>query len=139
MKHYLLDTSALLTLRDDEDGADIVADLMYQAQESKVKCFGCFMTLMEVFYRVWKDENELAGRIAYEKCQSLPIEWIHESKNLLEFSAKIKAQDKLSLADAWIAASAIQGNAILVHKDPEFISLKCPQIKLPYKQEENGK
>ena len=133
MKRYLLDTSALLTLRDDEDGADMVADLLYQAQENRAICFVCFMTLMEVFYRVWKDESELAGRIAYEKCQSLPIQWVHESKGLLEISARLKAQYPLSLADAWIAASAIHENATLVHKDPEFISLKCPQLQLPYK------
>jgi len=88
---------------------------------------------MEIFYRVWKDENELAGRIAYEKCQSLPVQWVHESKSLLEVSARLKAQHSLSLADAWIAASAIQENAILVHKDPEFITLECPQLQLPYK------
>jgi len=133
MKRYLLDTSALLTLRDDEEGAGIVADLLYQAQERKVICLASFMTLMEIFYRVWKDESELAGRIAYEKCQSLPIQWVHESKNLLEVSAGLKAQYSLSLADAWIAASAIQENAILVHKDPKFISLECPQLQLPYK------
>ncbi len=133
MKRYLLDTSALLTLRDDEDGADMVADLLYQAQENRAICFACFMTLMEVLYRVWKDENELAGRIAYEKCQSLPIQWVHESKDLLEISASLKAQYPLSLADAWIAASAIQENATLVHKDPEFSSLECPQLQLPYK------
>lgn len=133
MKRYLLDTSALLTLRDDENGADVVADLMYQAQEGKNRCFACFLTLMEIFYRVWKDENELTGRLAYEECQSLPIEWVHESQKLLEASAEIKAKNKLSLADAWIAASAIQEGAILVHKDPEFISVKCPQIELSYK------
>jgi hypothetical protein len=36
------------------------------------------MSLMELFYRVWKDEGELKGRLAYEQCQSLPIIWIHE-------------------------------------------------------------
>ncbi len=133
MKRYLLDTSAFLTLRDDENGADLVADLMYQAQEGKCQCFACFISLMEILYRVWKDENESAGRLAYEECQSLPIEWVHESKKLLETSAEIKAKNKLSLADAWIAASAIQECAILVHKDPEFISIECQQIKLPYK------
>ena len=133
MKRYLLDTSALLTLRDNEKGADLVADLMHQAQEGKCQCFSCFITLMEIFYRVWKDENELSGRMAYEGCQSLPLTWIHETKKLLEASAEIKAQNKLSLADAWIAASAIQEGAILVHKDPEFTSIDCPQIKLPYK------
>lgn len=133
MKRYLLDTSAFLTLRDDENGADIVADLMFNAQDGKCQCYGCFISLMEIFYRIWKDEDELAGRLAYEECQSLPINWVHESKKLLETSAEIKAKNKLSLADAWIAASAIQESAILVHKDPEFISLDCPQIELPYK------
>ena len=61
MKHYLLDTSALLTLRDDEPGADHVAELLALAGKNKVRCLGCFMTLMEVFYRVWKDEGEAAG------------------------------------------------------------------------------
>ncbi len=133
MKNYLLDTSALLTLRDDVDGADIVAELLYKAQEGECKCFACFFSLMEVLYRVWKDENELAGRLAYEECQSLPIEWIHETKKLLEASAKIKATNKLSVVDAWIAASALQESAILVHKDPDFIPVECLQLELPYK------
>lgn len=134
MKRYLLDTSAFLTLRDDENGADQVAELMYQAQNGKSQCFACFLSLMEIFYRVWKDENEQAGRLAYEECQSLPVKWVHETKSLLEKSAEIKAKNRLSLADAWIAASAIQEGAILVHKDPEFILLDCPQLVLPYKE-----
>ena len=133
MKYYLLDTSALLTLRDDEDGADLIAELLYQAQKDECRCYACFLSLMEILYRVWKDENELAGRLAYEECQSLPIKWIHETKELLEASAKIKATNKLSVVDAWIAASALQEGAILVHKDPEFISVECLQLELPYK------
>ena len=39
---------------------------------------------MEVLYRVWKDEDERAGRLAYEQ---------------------LKARYSLSLADAWIAAA----------------------------------
>ena len=91
MKRYLLDTSALLTLRDNESGADQVAEIFKQAQQEKAICFGCFMSLMEVFYRVWKDENEQEGRLAYQQCLSLPIEWIHENQALLEKAAEIKA------------------------------------------------
>lgn len=133
MKYYLLDTSALLTLRDDERGADTVAELLQKAQDGECKCFACFLSLMEILYRVWKDEDEFAGRLAYEECRSLPIQWIHETENLLVASAKIKATNKLSVVDAWIAASALQENAILVHKDPEFISVECLQLELPYK------
>jgi len=133
MKRYLLDTSALLTLRDNEPGADEVAELLYQAQQGQALCFGCFMTLMEVLYRVWKDESELAGRLAYQQCLSLPIEWIHQNSPLLEKAAEIKARHPLPLADAWIAATAQLHSAILVHKDPEFAALDGLQQILPYK------
>lgn len=133
MKRYLLDTSALLTLRDNEAGADQVAEILHQTQQAKAQCFGCFMSLMEVFYRVWKDESEQEGRLAYQQCLSLPIEWIHEHRTLLEKAAEIKARHQLSLVDAWIAATAILQGAELVHKDPEFTVVDCQQMVLPYK------
>jgi predicted nucleic acid-binding protein len=133
MKHYLLDTSALLTLRDDEPGAARVADILALSSHGKVLCSGSFMSLMEVFYRVWKDEGEAAGRLAYEQCQSLPMAWVHETPELLESAAAHKAQHALSLADAWIAASAQLASAVLVHKDPEFDPLAMEQETLPYK------
>jgi predicted nucleic acid-binding protein len=91
----LLDTSALLTLRDDEPGAARVEE----ALEHPRRCYACFLSRMEVLYRVWKDEDERAGRLAYEQ---------------------LKARYSLSLADAWIAAAAQQVGATLLHKDPEF-------------------
>jgi len=134
MKHYLLDTSAVLTLRDDEQGADLVAKILMQAEAGKVTVFGCFMTLMEVLYRVWKDENEVEGKLAYAQCKSLPIVWIHESTELLEQASAIKANYQLSLADAWIAASAVLQGACLVHKDPEFEVIdSIEQELLPYR------
>lgn len=133
MKCYVFDTSALLTLRDNESGAEQVADLLYQAESVKIKGIVCFISLMEVLYRVWKDEGEQEARLAYEQVQSLPLTIIHESTPLLEKAAAIKATERLSLADAWIAATAILEGATLVHKDPEFGCLQCRQMTLPYK------
>lgn len=112
----LLDTSALLTLRDDEPGADRVEQALKQPQH----CCTCFMSRMEVLYRVWKDEDERAGRLAYEQLKALPLQWIEVSEPLLERAASIKACHSLSLADAWIAAAAQEIGATLLHKDPEF-------------------
>lgn len=134
MKRYLLDTSAFLTLRDDEDGADKIAEILRLSQRQKARCFGCFITLMEILYRVWKDEGEHEARLAYEQCQTLPVIWIHENRQLLEKAAEIKAKHGLSVADAWISASAILQDSILVHKDPELEALNCPQLHLPYKE-----
>jgi ribonuclease VapC len=116
MPAFCLDTSAILTLRDDEPGAERVAMLL----EGTDPCFACFMTRMEVLYRVWKDEGERSGRLAYEQLQSLPIQWVDQTESLLLEASRIKALHRLSVADAWIAAAALLGRATLLHKDPEF-------------------
>lgn len=96
MSGFLLDTSALLTLRDNEPGAARVSQILREANNGGLPCYGCFISLMEVFYRVWKDEGEFAGREAYINCIALPIHWIHESSALLERAASIKATYPLS-------------------------------------------
>ena len=133
MRRFLLDTSALLTLRDDEAGADRVAEVLGLATRGKAKCYGCFITLMEVFYRVWRDEDQAAGQLAYQQCQALPIEWMPSSDSLLVKAAEYKALFPLSIADAWIAACASEQSAVLMHKDPEFKALPVVQELLPLK------
>ena len=137
MKRFLLDTSALLTLRDDEPGAQRVAEVLQLASQGKAKCYGCFMSLMEVFYRVWRDENKQAGQLAHQQCLALPIEWLHSSDSMLAKAAEFKARHNLSLADAWIAACAEEQGATMLHKDPEFKSLAVVQEFLPMKLTKN--
>lgn len=135
MSSCLLDTSALLTLRDNEAGADRVAELLKAAAAGEQRCYGCFMSLMEMYYRVWKDEGQEAGYQAYQSCLALPVDWVHETAALLKLAAKLKAEHPLSLADAWIAAAALQQQATLVHKDPEFAHLPgLLEERLPYKK-----
>ena len=134
MKCFLLDTSALLTLRDNEPGAQRVAEVLHLTKQGKAKCYGCFMSLMQVLYRVWRDESKQASQLAYQQCLALPIEWLHSNDALLTKAAEFKALHPLSLDDAWIAACALKHGAILVHKDPEFKPLAIAQEFLPHKQ-----
>lgn len=130
---YVLDTSALIALRADEPGAAFVVDLLGRAQQGAARCLVCFMSLMEVFYCVWRIEGELEGETAYRLCLSLPVEIIRESPELLAGAARMKAENCLSLADSWIAAAARITDATLVHKDPEFSALPLKQEALPLK------
>ena len=116
MPAFCLDTSAILTLRDDEPGAERVAMVL----EGPNPCFACFIARLEVLYRAWKDEGERSGRLAYEQLQSLPIEWVDQTEALLLEASRIKALHRLSVADAWIAAAALLSRATLLHQDPEF-------------------
>lgn len=47
---YVLDTSALLTLIEDEAGADQVQELLEKATRNEVVLFVSFISFMEVYY-----------------------------------------------------------------------------------------
>ena len=121
----------MLTLRDDEPGDERVAEVLQLASQGKANCYGCFMSLMELLYRVWRDESKQAGQLAHQQCLALPIEWLHSSDSMLVKAAEFKALHSLSLADAWIAACAAEQGATLLHKDPEFKPLAVVQELLP--------
>jgi predicted nucleic acid-binding protein len=110
-----------------------VAEVLGLATLGKAKCYGCFITLMEVYYRVWRDEGKASGQLAYQQCTALPIEWLSNSESLLSIAAEYKATYPLSVADAWIAACATEQGAVLLHKDPEFKPLPVTQEMLPLK------
>ena len=63
---------------------------------------------MEMLHRVWKDEDERAGRLAYQQLKAPPLHWVEASEPLLEQAASIKARHSLPLADAWITTAAQQ-------------------------------
>jgi predicted nucleic acid-binding protein len=100
--NFLLDTSALVTLLEDEAGADRVEAILRHEEVAIV-----WTTLLEIFY--------------------IPI---------LLTAGDLKANYRISLADAIIAAYALHHKAILVHKDPELSAL-AGQLRLealPFKK-----
>lgn len=122
-QRWLLDTSAILALRSDEPGADRVAAVLRMARRRDGSVLVSFMSRMELLYCVWRDEGEEAARQAIRLLDAAAVRWVSCEPNILEAAACIKARGGLSVADAWIAATAQIHKAILVHKDPEFASL----------------
>jgi len=117
---FVLDTSALLALRGDEAGANRVETLLSRARDNKCRLLISFMSRMEVLYLVWREEGELAAREALRLVDSFKIEWVSCGPRILEIASRLKAKGGLSIADSWIAATAIDRDATLIHKDPEF-------------------
>jgi predicted nucleic acid-binding protein len=132
---FILDTSALLAYIEDEDGAEYAEDLLTKAERNEITLYIAFVSLTEVMYITLqeKDEGTAQARVDLIKSLSCTIE---ESSESLNFSAaRLKAKNRISLADAYIAALCQEQNGILVHKDPEFekLSPAINQHKLPYK------
>ena len=129
---YLLDTSAILTFLEDEDGAERVEAILRQEQIVLPYC-----VLLEAYYVTLQEQTEDVADRRYALLKQLPatILWEMDEPTLLT-AARFKAQHRLSLADAIIAAFALRQDAILVHKDPELEALTgtVEQEILPYKK-----
>ncbi len=67
MNTYVLHSAALLALRDDESGADQVAELVGLAHARQCVCLASFVSLMDLIYRVWRDEGEALAHLAYDQ------------------------------------------------------------------------
>jgi predicted nucleic acid-binding protein len=128
---YLLDTSALLTFIEDEDGSDRVEEILRGA--------GILLpwpVLMETYYITLQKKGRAEADRRYALIRQLKAEILWEmDEPILLTAARLKAEHHISLADAVIAAFALQHHAILIHKDPEFEALTgfLPMEALPYK------
>lgn len=135
-KGYVLDTSAILAFTKDETGSNIVEDILKLADKGENPVYLSFVSFMELYYITWQEKSEDSAKELIVLVKSLPVYRIDSSERLALLAGSIKANHRLSVADAFIAATAIDKGAILVHKDPELkiISKYTETKELPYRQ-----
>ena len=133
--NYVLDTSAVLAFIRNEQGSDTVQKILSDAARQKAHVYVSFMTFTEVYYMIWRHKGEEAGKDVMGLMNTMSLDLVHSNNQLSLSAGRIKANYKLSLADAFVVATAIDKRAILVHKDPELEPMiKYVQtIQLPYK------
>src|SRR5215207_3118456 len=112
-----------------EDGGPQVQALFEQPEPIYVP----FIAMMEVQYKLMREfPQELDTRMAL--VASWPINVVESDPQWRELAAIVKAPGRISTADAWAAALALQNDAVLVHKDPEFEKVAdLQELRLPYK------
>jgi predicted nucleic acid-binding protein len=135
MADYVLDTSALLTLFKDEDGADEVEAVLEACEAGRSKAYLPFMSVMELAYLVLRSSGRAAAEGVLRILHAWPVERIESDPEWGRKAAAVKAQGGLSMADAWISSLALMLDAELVHKDPELDALQgLKHRRLPYKK-----
>lgn len=134
-KSYVLDTSAIFTLTKAEDGSEVVEDILNLAKKGKNTAYLSFASFMELYYVTWQEKGEDAAKELIILVKALPVHMVDSNERITLSAGRIKANHRLSVADAFIAATAIDKNAVLVHKDPELevISKYTETLELPYK------
>jgi predicted nucleic acid-binding protein len=128
---YMLDTSAILAFLEDEEGAERVESLL-RNEEIVLP----FLVLLEIYYITLQEQTEDIADQRYALLKQLPVKYLFNlDEPILLTAGRFKSRFRISLADALIAAFAVQLEAILVHKDPELEILgeRVKQEILPYK------
>lgn len=135
MPPYVLDTSALMAVFEQEEGALQVLEILEDSREERAQAYLPFMSLMEFEYIARRRFAAATTEEALRMLRSWPVDRMESFSEWGSRAAWVKLRAPVSLADAWNAALALILDAELVHKDPEFD--KVPDLKhrrLPYKK-----
>ena len=124
MKSSVLDSYAVLAFLFNEGGAGKVAELFEKAAESDTFVFIAAPNWAEVRYMVERKVGRGQWDAVRIKLLALPIEIIPADQLLAELAGEIKVSKRISLADCFAAALALQKKAELYTGDPEFRSIE---------------
>lgn len=134
-KIVFFDTSAFLTFIGQESGAEEVERYIAEALEGRIDLHASFVSLTEIQYITIQEEGPEIARQRMEDIRILPIRWHQSDEALCSAAATLKAAHRISFADAFVAATALRIEGLLLHKDPEFKAVGHPlqQRMLPPK------
>jgi len=120
---YILDACALLALLNEESGKGLetVNDLLGSATKGEAVLCMSLINLVEVYYRYIQLKGVEVADAIMEQAKSLPINFIHDISDEVYFeTARCKARYSMSLADAFLCATAKSLIAVIVTKDKEI-------------------
>jgi ribonuclease VapC len=120
---YVLDSFALFAYFGNEQGADLVAELLERGVED-AQINLSVINLGELMYATERERGseEAASRLA--DVRRLPITLVGVTEQRVLAAARIKARHAVSYADAFAIALAQELNAAIVTGDPEFESVE---------------
>jgi len=134
MSRYILDTSAVLTVLNDEQGVETVLSILKTARSGDVQVHLPFMALMELEYLSLRRHSQGETQRVLKLVEAWPVEIEHSTDEWGHAAARVKAASPVSVADAWICGLAHLLDAELVHKDPEYDAVpNLKALRLPCK------
>ena len=134
MSRYVLDTSALLTVLNNEPGVETVVNILEAARSGEAQVYLPFMALMELEYLSLRRRSPEETQRVLTLVEAWPVEITDSTKEWRHEAARVKASAPVSTTDAWICSLACLLDAELVHKDPEYDAVSgLSPLQLPYK------
>lgn len=122
--HYVFDSYAVLAYLQGEEGAEVVRGILGEAAEKKVEASMSLVNLGEVLYIVEREQSLEAAQAVLALIDSLPMSQHAVTRSMALQAAHLEARHRMSYADCFAAALAIELRASVVTGDPEFHSVE---------------
>lgn len=131
--NYVLDSFALLAFLQGEPAAPQIRKVLEYGASHRDSVWLSVVNLSECLYIVERRKGAETARRVLEALQECPIRIEAATDRHAVIAARIKAQHRVSLADAYAAALALDKMATVVTGDPEFKALekKIPVLWIP--------
>lgn len=117
---YVLDSFAMLSYLGGEPGAPDVRAVLEHCETGAGSGFMSLVNLGECLYIVEREAGIAAARATVAAVDQLPIEIVPADRARAFAAAHIKASHRVSFADAFAIALAVEKAATVVTGDPEF-------------------
>ena len=115
---YVLDACALIALLSQEIGYDNVKEIIEKSKDKETKIIMHTVNLFEVYYHIYRLYDGVAALNFLNEIKNSPIQLRTEvTDDIIINAGKLKAQYKISLADAIGLAEAIISNGSFVTAD----------------------
>lgn len=116
----MLDSYAILSLLQNEPGADKVSELLEKASNAETKLYMNWLNVGEVYYQIIRRESKKIADETLTELRLLPITFVSVTDELVLSAAEMKAKYSIAFADCFVIATAKEKKAIIVTGDPEF-------------------
>jgi ribonuclease VapC len=120
MKTTVLDSYAVISYLQQQQGYEEVAAVFEECVTKDREAFMCIVNWGEVIYQALRKGGETRARLAEDSIRALPIQLVEINKELTLQAAQIKAFNKMSFADCYAGALAMKRKCELLTGDKEF-------------------
>lgn len=118
------DTFAILTYLKEEPGWQKVRDYLWDMHKGNIAGYLNYVNLGELYYIIYRENGASTADKAISMIKLWPLKFVEVREHLAIIAGRIKAENKLSYADAYVAATAINEGTAIITGDKEFKSVE---------------
>jgi ribonuclease VapC len=117
---FVLDGYALMAYLGDEPGRARLEEVLKEAKDGRCSLLLCMINFGEILYMTERHRGLVKAQSVQALIESLPINLVDASRNLVLDATHIKANHALSYADAFVVALAQRESGVILTGDLEF-------------------